>query len=193
MDDKKEQGKELLELTKRYNVSVAKVFNEYALAMAEIKEHDEAVEIVKRVLEQHKAKINQKEFDYKLAQAYNTAVYKNARATYEKTQKQQIEKGLLKYPEPLNPDVWTIGELVQHAFDELVDLSHYIQALAEKEVAANKTPQIELLYKDIEILRTENNELRDTIAELEQTLSYERKRVNEMTEWVANIKKLVIE
>lgn len=71
-------------------------------------------------------------------------LYKDANFLFQRTQYKQMFKATEKYPEPLNPDSWTADELVDHAFQELVDQSHYLTALLlkvrqlESEVKENK-------------------------------------------------------
>lgn len=58
--------------------------------------------------------------------------YKKARDLWMETQVNQIIKGLKKYDEPLTPKHHTAKQLVNHALEEAVDLSHYIVALGEQ-------------------------------------------------------------
>jgi hypothetical protein len=58
--------------------------------------------------------------------------YEKALALFTKTQENQIQKGLAKYPEPFNPHSWTPEELLNHALEETVDLTHYLVGLGEK-------------------------------------------------------------
>ena len=60
-----------------------------------------------------------------------TPFYKKALALFTRTQENQIQKGLAKYPEPFNPHNWTPEELLNHALEETVDLTHYLVGLKE--------------------------------------------------------------
>jgi hypothetical protein len=60
-----------------------------------------------------------------------TPFYKKALALFTRTQEQQIAKGLAKYPEPFNPHSWTPNELLNHALEETVDLTHYLVGLKD--------------------------------------------------------------
>jgi hypothetical protein len=60
-----------------------------------------------------------------------TPFYKKALTLFTKTQETQIKKGLEKYPEPFNPHSWTPEELLNHALEETVDLTHYLVGLKE--------------------------------------------------------------
>lgn len=57
--------------------------------------------------------------------------YQKARNLWAQTQINQIIKGLTKYGTPLVPRNHTADELVTHALEEAVDLTHYIVALKE--------------------------------------------------------------
>lgn len=57
--------------------------------------------------------------------------YEKALGLFTKTQEAQIKKGLEKYPEPFNPHSWTPEELLNHALEETVDLTHYLVGLKE--------------------------------------------------------------
>jgi hypothetical protein len=74
-----------------------------------------------------------------------TPFYKKALALFTRTQKAQIQKGLAKYPEPFNPFSWTPEELLNHALEETVDLTHYLVGLKELLDAKDKELQ---KYKD---------------------------------------------
>lgn len=60
-----------------------------------------------------------------------TPFYKKALELFTRTQKAQIQKGLDKYPEPFNPHSWSPDELLNHALEETVDLTHYLVGLKE--------------------------------------------------------------
>ena len=79
--------------------------------------------------------------------------YEKALQLFAKTQKQQIIKGLKKYPEPFNPHSWTPEELLNHALEETVDLTHYLVGL--KELLDVKDVQIKDLQNEIEGLSSE--------------------------------------
>jgi hypothetical protein len=70
-----------------------------------------------------------------------TPFYKKALALFTRTQEAQISKGLAKYPEPFNPHSWTPNELLNHALEETVDLTHYLVGL--KELLDAKDEEIE--------------------------------------------------
>jgi hypothetical protein len=60
-----------------------------------------------------------------------TPFYKKALDLFTRTQKAQIQKGLDKYPEPFNPHSWSPDELLNHALEETVDLTHYLVGLKD--------------------------------------------------------------
>lgn len=79
-----------------------------------------------------------------------TPFYKKALALFTRTQEAQIQKGLAKYPEPFNPHNWTPEELLNHALEETVDLTHYLVGL--KELLDEKDKEIAELkqrYQDL--------------------------------------------
>jgi hypothetical protein len=88
--------------------------------------------------------------------------YKKARDLWMEVQVNQILKGLEKYNEPLTPKHHTAKQLVNHAIEEAVDLTHYIVALGEQ-----------LEEKDMEIGRLvgENNALRERIEYVERCVN----------------------
>jgi hypothetical protein len=61
-----------------------------------------------------------------------TPFYKKALELFTRTQKAQIQKGLDKYPEPFNPHSWSPDELLNHALEETVDLTHYLVGLKDQ-------------------------------------------------------------
>jgi hypothetical protein len=67
--------------------------------------------------------------------------YEKAKELWANTQKQQIIKGLKKYPEPFNPHSWTPEELLNHALEETVDLTHYLVGLKDLLDAKDKELQ----------------------------------------------------
>lgn len=76
----------------------------------------------------------------------NTEIYRRARLAIVQSemlsgetrtailhaQSKQVAYGLDKYPEPLNPNTWTIGETVEHIMDESIDRLHYLIMLRIK-------------------------------------------------------------
>jgi hypothetical protein len=60
-----------------------------------------------------------------------TPFYQKALRLFTRTQEAQIQKGLAKYPNPFNPHEWTSDELLNHALEETVDLTHYLVGLKE--------------------------------------------------------------
>lgn len=49
-----------------------------------------------------------------------------------KVQDKQVAYGIDKYPEPLNPNTWTMSETVDHIMDESIDKLHYLVMLRIK-------------------------------------------------------------
>lgn len=80
-----------------------------------------------------------------------TPFYRKALDLFTKTQTNQVHKGLKKYAEPFNPHSWTPDELLNHALEETVDLTHYLVGL--KELLDAKDKEIELLKADNEYLQ----------------------------------------
>jgi uncharacterized protein YaaN involved in tellurite resistance len=83
--------------------------------------------------------------------------YKKCRDLWTETQVNQIIKGLEKYKEPLTPKHHTPKQLVTHAIEEAVDLTHYIVALGEQneeltETVYRQTVTIAALEERIEYL-----------------------------------------
>lgn len=81
------------------------------------------------------------EFIEKFEQQQKGKLYKDANFMYNRTQLKQMEKAAEKYPNPLNEDDWTAEQLVEHAFQEMVDQSHYFMAIFRKieKLEAEKT------------------------------------------------------
>jgi hypothetical protein len=73
--------------------------------------------------------------------------YEKALDLFKRTQKAQIIKGLQKYPEPFNPHSWTPDELLTHALEETVDLTHYLVGL--RELIEAKDEEIEQLKAEL--------------------------------------------
>jgi hypothetical protein len=80
-----------------------------------------------------------------------TPFYKKALELFTRTQKAQIQKGLDKYPEPFNPYSWSPDELLNHALEETVDLTHYLVGL--KDLLDVKDYEIRQLHKEIRRLK----------------------------------------
>jgi hypothetical protein len=55
-----------------------------------------------------------------------------SRAAILEAQRKQVAYGIDKYPEPLNPNTWTISETVEHIMDESIDRLHYLIMLRIK-------------------------------------------------------------
>jgi hypothetical protein len=81
--------------------------------------------------------------------------YRKARDLWTETQVNQIIKGLEKYPEPFTPTHWSAGELLTHALEESVDLTHYLVGLKEVDEAKDTL---------IEQLKDENARLKERLA-----------------------------
>src|SRR5574342_641141 len=77
--------------------------------------------------------------------------YKKARDLWMETQVNQIIKGLDKYPEPFNPRSWSPQQLLNHALEEAVDLTHYLVGL--KELLDDKDAEIDRLKAEIAQLK----------------------------------------
>lgn len=82
-----------------------------------------------------------------------TPFYEKALSLFTKTQEAQIEKGMRKYPEPFNPHSWSPDELLNHALEETVDLTHYLVGL--KEQLDVLTFEKRVLQNEVRRLRTE--------------------------------------
>ncbi len=89
-----------------------------------------------------------------------TPFYEKARNLFLRTQDAQIQKGLLKYPEPFNPMSWTPQELLNHALEEAVDLTHYLVGLKEQLDA--KGAYIEQLEQELRYFKSENGRLQES-------------------------------
>lgn len=112
---------------------------------------------------------------------HSNPLYVDARRMYEDTQKRQINKGLEKYPEPLNADSWSIDDLVQHAFDELVDQSHYIIALKFKSDRMKKE-----LKSALHMVNQAAEQIKNYYSELEHWRERAIKAENELREGPKN-------
>jgi hypothetical protein len=89
-------------------------------------------------------------------------LYKRANELHIETKEGQLIKAAQKYPEPLEPDHWSALQCGLHAFQEIIDLEHYV------------TMQ---LIKN-ERLEATNEELRLKIADIDDMFkkSYERNK-----------------
>jgi hypothetical protein len=72
------------------------------------------------------------DYERKIIEHKNHPLYIDAQNFWNDVQRQQIMKGMEKYPEPLNPESWTFEQLIEHAMQENVDQAHYLTALREK-------------------------------------------------------------
>jgi hypothetical protein len=86
--------------------------------------------------------------------------YQKARDLWLSTQVRQVAKGLEKYDEPFTPQHWSPRELLDHALEESVDMTHYLVGL--KELLDDKDALIERLQKENEILCKQLMELTKT-------------------------------
>jgi hypothetical protein len=91
---------------------------------------------------------------------HRNPIYLESRQAFLSVQESQIDKGADKYPEPLNPNSWTIDELVDHGLMELVDQVHYTVSIRAK--ARKLRSDLQTAYK---LLNTEGVK-RDEIAEI---------------------------
>jgi hypothetical protein len=85
-----------------------------------------------------------------------TPFYKKALELFTRTQKNQIQKGLEKYPEPFNPHSWSPDELLNHALEETVDLTHYLVGLKDQ----------------LDVLVYENRKLQNEVRRLKTELGH---------------------
>lgn len=63
---------------------------------------------------------------------FNNPFYKEVDDFVEETKEQQILKGAQKYPEPFDPDSWSIEELAVHGMQELRDAQVYITGMRDR-------------------------------------------------------------
>lgn len=99
--------------------------------------------------------------------------YQGARAYWEVMQREQIDKGAGKYPEPLNPFSWSGRQLVEHAFQENVDQAHYsfAQLMWIQEVhKATAVIDAFLFHVNMELVQVPQ-EVRDAIEKLKKFTS----------------------
>ena len=80
-----------------------------------------------------------------------TPFYQKALDRFTKTQQNQIKKGEEKYPEPFNPHSWTPEQLLNHALEETVDLTHYLVGL--KDLLDEKDLQIKKLQRELDRMK----------------------------------------
>jgi hypothetical protein len=109
-----------------------------------------------------------------------TPFYKKALELFTRTQKAQIQKGLDKYPEPFNPHSWSPDELLNHALEETVDLTHYLVGL--KELLDAKDSFIKQQNDEIVGLKYMNKKLEKRVQQLygELTLAQPPKPVRNL-------------
>jgi hypothetical protein len=93
-----------------------------------------------------------------------TPFYKKALELFTRTQKAQIQKGLDKYPEPFNPHSWSPDELLNHALEETVDLTHYLVGL--KDLLDAKDSFIKQQNDEIVGLKYMNKKLEKRVQQL---------------------------
>lgn len=106
----------------------------------------------------------------------NNPLYKEASKIWQDTQTEQINKGAGKYPEPLNPDNYSLDELLQHAMQENVDQVHYLVAMKKKAEAMEA--ELELGRRSnnavMQLLQEYKNETRDLLDIAREIISYGR-------------------
>jgi hypothetical protein len=85
-------------------------------------------------------------------------------------QRKQVAYGLDKYPEPLNPNTWSINETVDHIMDESIDKLHYLIMLRiklEQQLASVGNDDI-IEFRRIESqLGAINRMIEDTISHMD--------------------------
>ena len=96
-----------------------------------------------------------------------TPFYEKALTLFTRTQNKQILKGLQKYPEPFNPHSWTPDELLDHALEEAVDLTHYVVGL--KELLDSKENYIKQLEQELRYLKSENTRVQSKYPVMDDT------------------------
>jgi tRNA G18 (ribose-2'-O)-methylase SpoU len=92
----------------------------------------------------------------KVEQQRQHYLYKRANELHTETKEEQLVKAANKYPEPLEPDHWSALQCGRHAFQELIDLEHYVTMQLIKN---------ERLEANIKELEQENKELKQQIKE----------------------------
>lgn len=90
---------------------------------------------------------------------FNNPFYKEVDDFVKETKEQQILKGAEKYPEPFDPDSWSIEELAVHGMQELRDAQVYITGMRDRMRKQNK--RINDLLRMNRELMAENAELRN--------------------------------
>lgn len=90
--------------------------------------------------------------------------YRKCRDLWTMTQARQIQKGLEKYDEPFTPSHWTAEQLLNHALEESVDMTHYLVGL--KELIDDKDDEIRNLKEIIASLKVELDIERNTLPVL---------------------------
>ena len=75
--------------------------------------------------------MNEIEYRERLRSQMLHPLYQDTLDYYKHVQSEQTQKAARKYPTPLNPAEWGGEKLVRHAFEELVDQSHYLTAMLE--------------------------------------------------------------
>ena len=94
-----------------------------------------------------------------------TPFYMLARRLWKHTQDSQIQKGIEKYPEPFNPRSWSPQELLNHALEEAVDLTHYLVGL--KVLLDDKDDEIRNLKHQIALAQGELSHSKPPYADLD--------------------------
>ena len=116
----------------------------------------------------------------------NHYLYKRANELHQETKLEQLSKAAEKYPEPLEPDSWTALQCGKHAFQELIDLEHYVtmQLIKNERLEAKVKMLNEILacsdaehwYSRINELEAENQLLKERVKTLEaQGFEYEKR------------------
>lgn len=100
-------------------------------------------------------------------------LYFDAHRRFLRNRSIQFDKAAAKYPEPLNPDNWTVNQLADHAAQEMVDLLHYMEALRVKAETAADKPS-ELLEWIFDTLGTYSPDM------VEETIMDIRMKINEL-------------
>lgn len=72
------------------------------------------------------------EFLEKFEKQLSNPLYKDANHLYNRVQIKQLAKAATKYPNPLNEDDWTNSEMIDHALEEIIDLSHYVTMIKKR-------------------------------------------------------------
>lgn len=82
--------------------------------------------------------------------------YSLARDLWHKYQERQIQKGLEKYKVPLGDSNLSWQDAFDHAFEEIVDLVHYVTYLRYK---------LQQMQNEIDRLQAENKELKERLLQ----------------------------